>query len=52
MHISPVVALLLFIFVISLFFWGIYKLVKTQEKFYLIALLPFVALLFAMFFIE
>jgi hypothetical protein len=39
------------IFTIGLFFWGIYKAVKTQKTIYAIALLPFVLLLFWMFFI-
>ncbi len=37
--------------VVALFFWGIYKAVKTQKLVYALALLPFVALLFGMFFI-
>ena len=37
--------------VIVLFFWGIYKAVKTQKLIYSLALLPFTALLFWMFFI-
>jgi len=36
--------------VIILFFWGIYKAVKTQNKHYAWALLPFVVLLFVLFF--
>jgi len=39
-----------FIAVIVLFFWGIYKAVKTQNKQYAWALLPFVVLLFVLFF--
>lgn len=39
------------LFVIGLFFWGIYKAVKTQKKVYALALLPFTVLLFVMFFI-
>jgi drug/metabolite transporter superfamily protein YnfA len=37
--------------IIGLFFWGIYKAVKTQKTIYAVALLPFVLLLFVMFFI-
>jgi len=37
--------------IVGLFFWGIYKAVKTQRTIYTIALLPFVILLFWMFFI-
>ena len=37
--------------VVGLFFWGIYKAVKTQKLVYALALLPFTVLLFAMFFI-
>lgn len=41
----------LFIFVILLFFWGIYKAVRTQKLVYTLALVPFTLLLFWMFFI-
>jgi len=41
--------LVLVALVIAVFFWGIHKLVKTQKKTYLIALLPFVALIGMMF---
>ena len=37
--------------VLGLFFWGIYKAVKTQKLVYALALLPFTVLLFTMFFI-
>ena len=37
--------------VIGLFFWGIYKAIKTQKLVYTLALLPFTVLLFTMFFI-
>ena len=40
-----------FIVIIGLFFWGIFKAIKTQQKVYALALLPFVVLLFWMFFI-
>jgi len=36
--------------VIVLFFWGIYKAVRTQKLIYALALLPFTLLLFWMFF--
>jgi len=49
--VSPPVALGGLLAVIGLFFWGIYKAVKTQNKQYAWALLPFVLLLFVMFFI-
>ncbi len=39
------------ILVIALFFWGVYKAVKTQRLVYALALLPFTVLLFWMFFI-
>ena len=38
------------IVIVILFFWGIYKAVKTQRLVYTLALLPFVSLLFWMFF--
>jgi len=37
--------------IIILFFWGVYKAVKTQRLVYTLALLPFTVLLFWMFFI-
>ena len=37
--------------IVGLFFWGIYKAVKTQKLVYAFALLPFTVLLFVMFFI-
>jgi len=37
--------------VIALFFWGIYRAVKSQKLIYTVALLPFVILIFWMFFI-
>jgi len=40
-----------FIVAIGLFFWGIYKAVKTQKTVYMLALLPFTLLLVGMFFI-
>ena len=39
------------IVIVILFFWGIYKAVKTQRLVYMLALLPFTLLLFWMFFI-
>ena len=39
------------IIVIVLFFWGVFKAVQTQRLIYTLALLPFTALLFWMFFI-
>ena len=50
-QIPPYVALIAFLFIITLFFWGVYKAVKTQKKVYLFAMLPFVVLLVWMFFI-
>ena len=49
--IPPFVALTLFIVIIVLFFWGVYKTVKTQKKIYTLAMLPFILLMFGMFFI-
>ncbi len=39
------------IVIIALFFWGIYKAIKTQKLIYTLALIPFTGLLFWMFFI-
>jgi hypothetical protein len=38
-----------FIVAIGLFFWGIYKALKTQKTLYMLALLPFILLIGAMF---
>ncbi len=51
MTIPPYVALSGFILIIGLFFWGVYKAVKTQKTIYVLAMLPFVLLLLGMFFI-
>ncbi len=40
-----------FILGIGLFFWGIYKALKTQQTIYMLALLPFILLIIGMFFI-
>ena len=40
-----------FIVAIGLFFWGVYKALKTQKTVYMFALLPFTLLLIGMFFI-
>ncbi len=45
------VAITALLIVIALFFWGIYKAVKSQKLIYTVALLPFVILIFWMFFI-
>jgi len=39
------------IVIVTLFFWGIYKAVKTQKLVYALALLPFTLLLMWMLFI-
>ena len=49
--IPPYVAVSALVGMIVLFFWGIYKAVRTQKLVYALALLPFVILLFGMFFI-
>ncbi len=51
MAIPPYVALSGLIIIIGLFFWGVYKAVKTQKTIYVLAMLPFVFLLVGMFFI-
>jgi hypothetical protein len=44
-------AVILMIFTVSvlLFFWGVYKMVKTQKKIYLLAFIPFLLLIAGMF---
>jgi len=40
-----------FVVGIGLFFWGIFKALKTQQTIYMLALLPFILLIIGMFFI-
>ena len=40
-----------FIVTVLLFFWGIYKAVRTQQLVYTLALLPFFLLMVGMFFL-
>jgi len=40
-----------FIVGIGLFFWGIYKALKTQQTIYMLAFVPFLLLIIGMFFI-
>jgi len=40
-----------FVLGIGIFFWGIYKALKTQQSIYMLALLPFIFLMIGMFFI-
>lgn len=50
-EISPFIALIIFIVILVLFFWGIYMAIKTQKKRYIFAMMPFVLLLVGMFII-
>ncbi|WP_373028387.1 hypothetical protein [Sulfurovum sp.] len=40
-----------FIVALGIFFWGIYKAIKTQKSIYMLTLLPFLFLMIGMFFI-
>ena len=51
MAIPPYVALSGFVVIVGLFFWSIYKAVKTQNTIYALGMLPFILLLAWMFFI-
>ncbi len=51
MLIPPYIALSALIIIVGLFFWGVYRAVKTQKTIYVLAMLPFVFLLVGMFFI-
>ncbi len=51
MVVPSYVALSGLIIIVGLFFWGVYKAVKTQKTIYALAMLPFVLLLIGMFFI-
>ena len=46
-------AAILMVFIVSLFlfFWGVYKAVKTLKKIYLLAFAPFLLLMVGMFFL-
>jgi hypothetical protein len=43
------VVLIVFLFSIVLFFWGIFKTLSTQRKIYSLAFLPFLLLMLGMF---
>ena len=43
--------ILIFLFCVSLFFWGVYKALKTQKSIYMLAMVPFFGLMVGMFFI-
>ena len=38
-----------FILIVSLFFWGVFKALKTQQLIYTLAMLPFILLIIGMF---
>jgi len=40
-----------FLVSVILFFWGVFKAVKTQKKIYLLAFIPLLMLIVGMFFI-
>ncbi len=40
-----------FIVAVGLFFWGVYKALKTQKTIYMLAFAPFILLMIGMFFI-
>jgi hypothetical protein len=40
-----------FIVALGIFFWGIYKAIKTQKSIYMLTLFPFLFLMIGMFFI-
>ena len=40
-----------FIFALGIFFWGVYKAIKTQQTVYMLTLLPILFLMISMFFI-
>ena len=50
-EIPPIIALILLLVIVGLFFWGIFKAAKTQKKVYIFAMMPFILLLAGMFFI-
>ena len=50
-HIPALPFVVGFMIVVGLFFWGVYKAVKTQKTIYTLAMLPFVLLMVVMFFI-
>jgi len=50
-HIPALPFVIGFFIIIGLFFWGVYKAVKTQKTIYTLAMLPFLLLMVVMFFI-
>lgn len=51
MKLDPILVLILLVSVIGMFFWGVFRAIKTQRVVYLTALLPFIVLMVTMFFI-
>jgi len=47
--VSPMVALSGLLVIVGLFFWAVYKAIKTQELIYALAMLPFFLLMISMF---
>ena len=49
--VSPLTYVILFVFafVVFLFFWAVYKALKTQKKLYIWAMLPFFLFILGMF---
>jgi len=43
--------ILLFLATVILFFWGVFKALKTQKSIYMLAMVPFFGLMVGMFFL-
>jgi len=43
--------ILIFLVTVTLFFWGVFKALKTQKTVYMLAMVPFFAVMIGMFFL-
>jgi len=48
---SNLTVILIFLVTLILFFWGVFKALKTQNTLYMLAMLPFFLLMVGMFFL-
>jgi len=43
--------ILVFLVTVTLFFWGVYRAIKTQRVIYMLAMVPFFMVMIGMFFL-
>ncbi|MCB4754570.1 MAG: hypothetical protein LGB62_05830 [Sulfurovum sp.] len=48
---NNLILILIFLMTLILFFWGIWKALRTQKVIYMAAMIPFFGLMVAMFFL-